>query len=187
MVIQLARIAAIAAALVLGAAGAAGASTARITSGCEAASFCQGWELASPDLAMAVQGGTDAYNTPLIAATPAPTDPAQDFYVHRQPAGFGYFFEAAPNGVRSGFCVSQPNVHAKTAIVLRPCHANNRWQTFRKEDVGQGAFRMLVNRKSGKAIADPASGGNGTALLSRNPGFGTAQNELWSPVVAPPL
>jgi hypothetical protein len=70
----------------------------------------------------------------------------------------------------------------RTAIVLRKCHANNAFQTFRREDIGSTSpFVLLVNRASGLAISDPSSGGNGTPLLSRNPGFGTALNELWQP------
>ena len=167
--------------IILPSAASASAARPTISPACAAVQFCGGEQLDAPDLALAVRGGTELSGTPLIAATGS-VDPAQDFYIHSEPAGGGVYIEAAPSGVRDGLCASEPSTGVRTAIVLRKCHANNAFQTFRREDIGSTSpFVLLVNRASGLAISDPSSGGNGTPLLSRNPGFGTALNELWQP------
>lgn len=156
-----------------------------VTSGCApGVVFCQGLTLQSPVLAMAAAGAVTG--DAVLVAAPDGESPAQDWYVHSPPGG-GYHvrtFEFAPGGIRSGLCVSEPNVAVRTVIVLRKCRAASPYQTWREIDVagapGGNFYGVWKNLASGLALADPNSGGPGTQLQSRHVGTGSALNERWT-------
>lgn len=108
------------------------------------------------------------------------TSPVQDWYIHNpaNPVNNSKTFELAPNGARSGLCMSQPVPNAGTKLVLRKCRQNG-FQTFTAVDDGNGFFGW-VNTASGDVFTVPDGGKNGTALVSRNPGKLTFKGGQWA-------
>ena len=170
-------LAAAAAVLGLALAGPASAASA-ITPACGATSFCGGQTLDSPDLALAVASAAPHTGTAVIVAVPA-ASPSQDFLMKNpaNPVNNDKSFQLAQSGVPSGLCMSEPDIHVKTLIVLRRCNGSP-FQVWTPA-LFDGSFNAWINNASGFALADPDSGPAGTQLVSRTAGAGTALNELW--------
>jgi hypothetical protein len=84
-------------------------------------------------------------------------------------------FEYAPNGHRSGWCISFPNTAQFTGAVLRHCNSSV-WQTFKPLYV-DGTFVAWKNLASGFVITDPGYASNGTRQLLQEAYLGTKNQQ----------
>lgn len=108
-----------------------------------------------------VQNGS-AVNDGLVLNVKAnTTDPAEDFY-RTSPAANEYQYEFAPNGVRSGYCVTDPDGSwagdpgGAHGLVIRPCGAFLRqyWQVGASGNGGN----QLINASTGLILTSNGPG-----------------------------
>jgi hypothetical protein len=154
-----------------------------------------------------VAGGVDldvyrqraASDTQVIVWRASGTDPAEDFElvpvtatVSLYPAladaitlGMPVNIEYAPDGVRSGFCVSVVTGTSRAPAALRPCDIGstfNPFQTFdqRTAAAADGVYSIFQNVLSGLVLNDARGGGDGSAVISYPIGAVTGTpNQLW--------
>ena len=130
--------------------------------------YCGSQEFQSPsNLVLDVKGGHVKAGTAIVVWTSSSTDRATDFYSinYNGQSGTGgpdKTFEYAPNGNRSGLCISFPSTARNTTAVLRKCNELI-WQTFEPQYV-DGVFVSWKNLASGLVITDPNHGSNGTQV-----------------------
>jgi hypothetical protein len=119
-----------------------------------------------------------AYGNKVILWTKSNTDPAQDFYAAQYNHTLDQFTaEYAPNGIRSGFCVSFPSTAFGSKAVLRPCNEGP-WQTFTASYEGDGYFE-IENQASHLVMEDRGFGNQGTQVDQWSANGG--DNQLWRP------
>lgn len=124
----------------------ANASTASCTTGTYAG-YC-GTQVSATGGSVNVKGGIPASNVPVIAFT-NDNSAGNDFFWFAYKGGTSKIAEAAPNGVNSNYCMSDPNLpDVPHLIVMRTCNGSafQRW-TFN----GTGAW---INAASGLALTD---------------------------------
>ena len=152
------------------------------TSHCAANAFCYIPEVHGTNLVMSASG-YGAHNTRTHRGR-AQNDrnTAADFLAawrrSRDPAN-AKFFEYAPKGHVSGYCVSEPHSHA--ALVLQSCNgsANQAWDATSTS----GTYEW-INEATGDAMTDPGHNSNhgnaGTQLTGEN--ANGAASQLWDAV-----
>jgi hypothetical protein len=114
----------------------------------------------------------------VILWTKSNSDPAQDFYAAQYNQTLNQFTaEYAPNGIRSGYCVSFPSTTLGSKAVLRPCNEGP-WQTFSVTHPSSGYFE-IKNQASGLVMEDRGYGNQGTQLDQWSANGG--DNQLWRP------
>jgi hypothetical protein len=119
-----------------------------------------------------------AYGNKVILWTQSNTDPAQDFYAAQYNQTLNQFTaEYAPNGIRSGYCVSFPSTALGSTAALRPCNEGP-WQTFTAHYEGNGYFE-IKNQASGLVMEDRGFGNQGTRVDQWSANGG--DNQLWKP------
>ena len=129
-----------------------------------------------------------ASGNPVIVFTRSTTDRAEDFvpvahltsdtstaevgsiHVTTTLASLGFTnavnLEYAPNGVRSGLCVSSVNPNGHASVQLRNCNTTgnkfNPWQTFQVTDNGaaDGQFVTYTEPINGLLMTNPANNGS---------------------------
>jgi hypothetical protein len=117
-------------------------------------------------------------NNKIILWTKSNTDPAQDFYAAQYNHTPNQFTaEYAPNGIRSGLCVSFPSTARASTAVLRACNEGP-WQTFSVQP-GIGSYVEIKNQASGLVMEDRGFGNQGTRVDQWDANGG--DNQLWKP------
>lgn len=176
-------------ALVLsGAVSMAGASAAQATARPHASincttgdgGFCGGQDLEKDGLALT---STGTWKGAFLQVRPASDSVRQDFYQFN-PDGNGSnakSFEAAPAGVRSHLCVSDPSAKRRTKLRLRPCNASDFQKWVAVGPDANGYFEW-INVATHLAMTDPAGGPEFTRLEGRpavSPGPKFAPYQAW--------
>lgn len=182
---QLARAAAAAAVLLAPAAAAvaAVAPAGAVTSACASDPFCGGQTLKSPALALAAASDTARTLSPVVVAVPSASS-RQDWDMRNpaNPVNNDKIFTWAPNGIRSGLCMSDPFTSVRKPIQLRRCNGSEfqRWTPA----LGGDGYVVWVNDATGFALTAPPGAVPGTGLQGRSVGQGTGSNKLW--IFTPP-
>jgi hypothetical protein len=177
----------LAATLCLAAIGFAGSASAKVVPaasfGCDnnTSFFCGSQEFAAPaDQVWNVFHGGQGARGQKITEWAASDAVNTDFYAQNEnglsgSGGKDKTFEYAPNGARSGWCVSFPNVAQFTGAVLRRCNGSV-WQTFKPIYV-DGTFVAWKNLASGFVVTDPGYASNGTRQLLQEAYLGTKNQQ----------
>jgi hypothetical protein len=162
-------------------AAATGASA--TTSACKSNPFCYTQEVHGTNLVMSVgsQRGPSS-NEPVVVQKQDDRSTAADFLDGLAPfprTSNAKFFEYAPRGRQSGYCVSEPHSHA--ALVLRACNGsdNQAWDA-----TPSGSTYEWINEATGDAMTDPghnsSHGRAGTQLTGAR--ATAAASQLWDAV-----
>jgi hypothetical protein len=119
-------------------------------------------------------------NNKIILWTKSNSDPAQDFYAAQYNHTPNQFtMEYAPNGIRSGLCVSFPSTTLGSTAVLRHCNEGP-WQTDSVKPVSAGgSYFEIKNQASGLVMEDRGFGNQGTRVAQWSANGG--DNQLWKP------
>jgi hypothetical protein len=154
------------------------------TSQCASNGYCYTQEVHTTNLVMSVGGQWGPYsNEQVVVQKQDDHSTASDFLDGLAPfpkTTNAKFFEYAPKGKQSGYCVSEPSHHAK--LVLRDCDgsANQAWDATS----ANGSYEW-INEATGDAMTDPGKnsssyGKAGTQLTGSN--ASGAADQLWDPV-----
>jgi hypothetical protein len=163
----------------LAAATVAGATTSQ----CASNPFCYTQEVHGTNLVMSVGSQRGPYsNEQVVVQKQDNRNTAADFLDGLAPfprTSNAKFFEYAPRGRQSGYCVSEPHSHA--ALVLRSCDgsANQAWDA-----TSSGSTYEWLNEATGDAMTDPghnSSYGRAGTQLTGAHATGAA-SQLWDAV-----
>ena len=152
------------------------------TSQCAANPFCYTQEVHGSNLVMSVGSSWASSNDKVVVQKQDDHSTASDFLDGLAPfpkTTNAKFFEYAPKGKQSGYCVSEPHSHA--ALVLRSCDgsANQAWDAK-----SSGSTYEWINEATGDAMTDPGHNGSygkaGTQLTGA--AATAAASQLWDPV-----
>ena len=152
------------------------------TSACKSNGYCYTQEVHGTSLVMSVGGSWGPYsNEQVVVQKQDDHSTASDFLDGLAPFPKhpnAKFFEYAPRGRTSGYCVSEPHSHAD--LVLRPCNGsdNQAWDA-----TGSGPYEW-VNEATGDAMTDPGHNNSiGKAGTQLTGAHGTnAANQVWDAV-----
>jgi len=162
----------------LGAATMAGATT----SACKSNGYCYTQEVHNTNLVQSVGPGRPYPGEQVVVQKQDDHSTASDFLDGLAPfpkTSNAKFFEYAPRGQQSGYCVSEPHSHA--ALVLRSCDgsSNQAWDATQVNNTYE-----WINEATGDAMTDPgkkgAPGKDGTQITGANVTGGASQ--LWDAV-----
>ena len=151
------------------------------TSACKSNGYCYTQEVHGTNLVMSVGSSWASSNAKVVVQKQDDHSTASDFLDGLAPFPKhpnAKFFEYAPRGRTSGYCVSEPHSHAD--LVLRPCNGsdNQAWDA-----TGSGPYEW-VNEATGDAMTDPGHNNSiGKAGTQLTGAHGTnAANQVWDAV-----